>query len=53
MAKPLHSLQFELQKLISQKERAEAEKKGLDTLIDNTDKQIADFLEAIDLIKKI
>ncbi len=52
MAKPLHSLQNDLQRLIDQKNRAEAELIGVESLIENTNKQIADFKEAIDLLQK-
>ena len=52
MANPLHSLQNDLQNLVDQKRRAEEDMKGLKNLIDNTNKQIEDFENAIYLIKK-
>ncbi len=52
MAKPLHSLQHDLQRLIDQRDKAEAEIKGLTKLIENTNMQIVEFERAIDLIKK-
>ena len=52
MAKPLHSLQGDLQRLLEQRDRAENDLKATKNLIDNTNEQIEDFKNAINLIKK-
>ena len=51
MANPLHELQDKLQRLLEQKYRAEAELIGVKSLIENTNKQIADFEKAINLLQ--